>query len=117
MRVLPAIVFYSVIVLSANAQSDRDFSGIWRLNPSQSDIRDFSSPPARMLSLEQTAVTLTVSASMEPGVPSTTLICPLDGKAKKSKVNDSTWNVVAKWEGTALLLNIIVTGPADYSLL
>jgi hypothetical protein len=117
MRVSAVIFTYCLALQSAHAQADRDFAGIWRLNPSQSDIRDFSSPPARMLNLEQTAVSITVSASLEPGVPSTTLICPLDGSSRKNQLNDSTWNVVAKWEGTALLLNIIVSGSADYSLM
>jgi len=98
------------------AQSDRDFSGTWSLNQAASEIRDFSSPPARMLSVEQTGTTLSVHASMEPGVPSTLLVCPLDGSSHKNPVGDSIWNVASKWEGSSLLLNIIVSGPTNYSL-
>src|SRR5215212_9983633 len=101
--------FIGVCVFASGllAQSDRDFTGTWSLNQGASEIRDFSSPPARMLSVEQTAAALTVHASMEPGVPSNVLVCPLDGSSRKNPIGDSTWNVASKWEGSALLMNII----------
>lgn len=117
MRVSIAVFVCSIALQGVNAQQpDRDFSGTWHLNASQSDVRDFSSPPARILNVEQTDAVMTVSASLEPGVPSTTFICPLDGSSQKSQLNDSTWSVVSKWEGVALLMNVIVSGPANYSM-
>jgi hypothetical protein len=117
MRIRTSHFLLYAAVQCLNAQDSRDFSGIWQLNPARSQIRDFSSPPARMLNVEKSTVAVTVSASMEPGVPSSTFVCPLDGKPRKSQVNATTWNVVSKWEGDALLMNIIVSGPpAEYSL-
>ena len=106
----------SFLIAPASAQSSRDFSGTWTLVPEQSTIRDFSVPPARVLSVDQTAVALAVSASPEPGVAATRVVYPLDGTSQKSRAGESLWNTVSKWEGNALLMNIIVTGPQDYSL-
>lgn len=109
-----AMAFLSATVLFA--QADRDFSGVWRLDSGRSQVQDVSVPPARMLSVSQTKEALTVVVSPEPRAASSTVVCPLDGSSKKNPVGDSTWNVVSKWEGSALLMNVIVNGPVSYSL-
>jgi hypothetical protein len=114
MRIL--ILFCCAFLSSLRAQTVPDFSGTWSLNQARSDVRDFLAPPARMLNVEQSGAAMTVSASVEPGVPPTRLVCPIDGSSKKNQVGDSTWNVASKWEGPALLLNIIVSGPSNYSV-
>jgi hypothetical protein len=117
MRLCTGVCLLACIVPCLNAQDSRDFSGIWQLPPPKSEIRDFSSPPARILNVERSPATLTVSASMEPGVPPVTYEFPLDGKPRKSQVNETTWSAVSKWEGDALLVNIIISGsPGGYSL-
>ncbi len=116
MRTLLVAISASFVIASASAQSSRDFSGTWTLASDESAIRDFSVPPARVLNVDQTAGVLSVSASLEPGLPTTRLVYPLDGTSQKSRIGDSTWNAVSKWEGNALLMNIIVSGPQDYSL-
>lgn len=117
MRVFTALAVLLFAMQAVNAQSDRDLSGIWVLKPAQSDLRDTAIAPARVLNVGQTAAALSWSASAQPGAASTSVTVPLDGKSQKNPVGDSTWNVVAKWEGTALLLNIIVSGPANYSVM
>ena len=116
MRTLLVAIFASFLIASAAAQSSKDFSGTWTLASDESSIRDFSVPPARVLIVDQTAGALTITASLEPGLPTTRVVYPLDGTSQQSSVGDSTWNAVSKWEGSALLMNIIVSGPQDYSL-
>ncbi|MCU1329105.1 MAG: hypothetical protein JWN34_4475, partial [Bryobacterales bacterium] len=111
-----SILFCCAFLSVLRAQTVPDFSGTWSLNQARSDVRDFSAPPARMLNVEQSGALMTVIASVEPGVAPTRLVCPIDGSSKKNPVGDSTWNVASKWEGPALLLNIIVSGPSNYSL-
>jgi hypothetical protein len=90
-------------------------SGKWRLVRNRSDIRDLSVPPVRFLRLDQSATELSIAMS-EPEGDVGVLVCPLDGSSRKNLIGKATWNVVSKWEGRALLLNIIVTGPPDFSL-
>ncbi len=101
---------------TALAQAPANFSGSWNLVAAESAIRDFSVPPTRALKVEQTAEAVTVAATPEPGLPMNVMVCPLDGSSRKSRIGEATWNTVSKWEGTALLMNIIVSGPPDYSL-
>jgi hypothetical protein len=113
-------VFLTTSFLSlqvAIAQSDRGFSGTWKLNPSRSEIH-MTVPPDPYLKVEQTATTLTWSASIEEtGDVTTTFSYYLDGKPKKREVGDSTTNTVTKWEGAALLVNTIVSGPQNYTVM
>jgi hypothetical protein len=99
------------------AQSDRGFSGTWKLNPTRSEIR-MPVPPDPFLKVEQTATALTWSGSLqEGGEPTATWIYSLEGKAEKRQVGDSTTNTVTKWEGAALLVNTLVSGPQSYTVM
>lgn len=99
------------------AQADRGFSGTWKLNPARSEIR-LTVPPDPFLKVEQTATTLTWSASLrQEGDVTTTWSYSLDGKAEKRQVGDSSTNTVTKWEGAALLVNTIVSGPDNYTVM
>ena len=75
-------------------------------------------PPDPYLKVEQTDTTLTWSASIEKsGDVTTTFSYSLDGKPEKREVGDSTTNTVTKWEGAALLVNTIVSGPQNYTVM
>ena len=105
MRFLALIPFVFIL----NAQSaERDFSGSWRLNVAQSNIRETNPPPAT-IEVRQTADSLVVSKNAQQ------VNYPLNGKSAKSRVGDESLNSVTKWEGSALLVNTIVSGPTDYS--
>lgn len=101
---------------SASAQSNADFSGSWVLNEARSRIKDLPSAPARDLRVEQSAASLTVFASAGNGDQSTGVVYSLAGKSQKNQVSGAVWNTATKWEGEALLANIIVTGPQKYSM-
>jgi hypothetical protein len=95
---------------------DRDFTGEWQLNGPPGDIRDNSIIPSGFLHVEQAGATMTVKAAIEEGSPLVTLVYPLDNRTVKTRAGDSTVNIATKWEGAALLVNAIVSGPDDYSI-
>ena len=59
---------------------------------------------------------MTVSASLKEGQPSTTVVYPVAGGAEKSQTEGLTFSIATKWEGDALLANIIVGGQSEYSI-
>ncbi len=89
---------------------DRDFSGKWVLDPPASDIR----------SLGQVEYSLPVSESDAAMLCSTGQLgwsYALDGSETRTRVGDETWNSTAKWEGSALLVNTLVSGPPNYTVM
>ena len=113
-RVLPVLLLAQL----AAAQSDRDFSGLWKFNPARSELHGLPTPPDPILKIEQTGSMLTWSGSLEEGGPATaSWSYPLDGKPLKRQVGDSTTNTVIKWEGVALLVNTLVSGPENYTVM
>jgi hypothetical protein len=113
-------VFLTTSLLSlqvVTAQPDRGFSGTWKLNPTRSEIR-MPVPPDPFLKVEQTATALTWSGSLqEGGEPTATWRYSLAGQPEKRQVGDSTTNTVTKWEGAALLVNTLVSGPQSYTVM
>jgi hypothetical protein len=106
-----------VFAASARAQdTDRDFSGAWKLNPARSDVRTRLDIPSGYLRVTQNAATMTVSASAQEGDVSTTIVYPIGNKSERSKAGGLTFNIATKWEGRALLASVIVGGQADYVL-
>ena len=93
-----------------------DFSGAWRLNPAKSQIRSRFDLPSGFLRVTQNASIMTVSASLKEGQPSTTVVYPVAGGAEKSQTEGLTFSIATKWEGDALLANIIVGGQSEYSI-
>jgi hypothetical protein len=92
---------------------DRDFTGEWQLNAPSGDN---SVIPSGFLHVDQAGATMTVKAAVDEGSPLVTLSFPLDNRTVKNRVGDSTVSIATKWEGAALLVNAIVSGPEDYSI-
>lgn len=90
------------------ADSDRDFSGKWRLDTGSSRLQGLDIPAEPMLSIvqQETAIHCSSNASYA-----------LDGKETKYRVAGSTYSSAVKWEGNALLINTLVTGPLDYTVM
>ena len=90
------------------------FSGTWNLNPNKSEVRGMPDPPAAVLKVEESATVMKLSGMTEAsGTSGKTVNYPLDGSSLKS----GDWNVAAKWEGTALLVSTLVSGPQNYSIM
>ncbi|MDP9113902.1 MAG: hypothetical protein M3O20_09485 [Acidobacteriota bacterium] len=118
MRVFVLISGACLLTLpAAIAQSVQDFSGAWNLNPARSEIQSSVPPDAlfkvdALLKVEESAASLTWSAGA--AIPS---IYPLDGRTEKRHVGDSDFSTTTKWEGAALLVNTVASGPQNYSVM
>src|SRR3982751_866989 len=117
MRLFCPVLAISLLTgVNAMAQAD-GFSGIWKFNPSRSDVRSLPAPPDAFLKVEQSANALTVLASSQEGGPSVATTYPLDGSSIRRQVGDSSMNTATKWEGAALLTNTLVNGPQNYTVM
>ncbi|MFY9727826.1 MAG: hypothetical protein WAJ87_20190 [Bryobacteraceae bacterium] len=106
-----ALLIASSLTIPLRAsEPDRDFSGKWVLDPAASDIR----------SLGQ------VESSLEISQGDAGILCSagpvrwsyaLDGSETRKRVGDESWNSVVKWEGSALLVNTLVSGARDYTVM
>ncbi len=105
-----AAVFLCAAVLSG-AEPDRDFSGQWVLEPPSAAGRAVHPMPPESLSVSQTA------AAVECVSPASRWSYALDGSDRKELVGAETWTSVAKWEGEALLINTLVAGPENYTVM
>lgn len=98
------------------AQSARDFSGSWKLDPSRSSLKGMSVAAEPSFRVEQSASSLTIIAGSQDGGPATVSIYPLDGRSEKYQAGNLLKNSATKWEGDALLVNTIVSGPENFSI-
>jgi hypothetical protein len=118
MRGFAAVIALSVLpyCLIAQTPDDRDFSGEWLFIGTPANIRANSVLPAGYLRVQQSGTTMTVFAATEEGSPLVKYVVPLDKSAVKNRIGEYTVSIATKWEGAALLVNAIVSGPEDYSV-
>ena len=102
---------FLLTVQVSTGQFNQDFSGVWNLNPARSEMQS-SIPADAVLKVEQSPASVTWSASA-----STPASYPLDGRTEKRRVGDSDFSTTTKWEGAALLVNTIVSGPQNYTVM
>ncbi len=106
-----------LVVLAASAQSDPGFSGVWKLDRTRSEIRNLPASPDPFLKVEQSGTALTLRASAEENGASTNSVYPLDQRTEKRQVGNITTSTITKWEGSALLVNTLVSGPQNYTVM
>jgi hypothetical protein len=94
-------------VLSA-VDPDRDFSGRWILDASASNSRPLPGNPEQSLTIteEHGVIQCTGSSGAQWSYA-------LNGSERESKVGAEIWNSQVKWEGAALLINTLVSGPRN----
>lgn len=109
------VVFGSAVPLAA-IDADRDFSGRWFLDPQASNMRSLPALPDRILGVVQRDLELRCTATAEDGVE-TAWTFSADGKESKYALGQERRTTFAKWEGSALLITTLVSGPPDYSLM
>ena len=111
-----AVLFATLFLSIATAESN--FSGSWKLNTSLSEMRGLPAPPDMFLKVEQTATPRSrCPESPQESGPFLTPTYPLDGTPNKQKLDGSSFDTRTKWEGAALLANILVSGPQDYAVM
>lgn len=117
MRKISAFVVISAISAAIASAASDDFTGTWKLDPARSEIRSMPTPPDPFLRVEQSAASLTIYASVQENGPSTPVVYPLDHRSEKRQAGNASMNTVTKWEGDALLVNTLVSGPANYTVM
>src|ERR1700687_3947501 len=106
-----------LVVVAASAQFHPGYSGVWKLDPARSEIRNLPSPPDPFLKVEQSGTALTLRASAEENAAPTISVYPLDRRTEKRQVGNITTSTQTKWEGSALLVNTLVSGPQNYTVM
>ena len=90
---------------------ERDFSGKWLLDAEASNTR--------ALEASHVETSLTISQG-DAGILCSTGAAQwsyaLDGSETRKRIGQESRNSATKWEGAALLVNTLVSGPQDYSL-
>ncbi|MBZ5728260.1 MAG: TrbI/VirB10 family protein [Acidobacteriia bacterium] len=110
-----ALACCAVIPLRA-ADPGRDFSGKWVLDPQASNLRALSAQPDPFLEVTQDDDAIHCAATAADGAIWRWSYA-LDRSERKYHVRNETMNSVAKWEGAALLVNTLVSGPRDYTVM
>jgi len=116
-----AIVIVGFVVavpprLSA-ADRDRDFSGAWVLDEKQSDVRSLPVAPGSLLTVTQEASAIRCVESDRTGKTGASWTYRIDSTATKYQVGAERMSSLTKWEGSALLINTLVTGPQNYAVM
>lgn len=92
------------------ADPERDFSGKWVLDPIASSTREIGQAETS-LAISQSDVGILCSTG--PAQWS----YALDGSETRKSVGGESRNSIVKWEGSALLINTLVSGPRDYTVM
>lgn len=110
--------YFGVFLLFSSllAAGDPDFSGMWALNESESQIRRSQDTPWKRMLVEHkdTDVRCTPAEQPEPDAkkaPRMTMQFATNGKEIAHPIGDATGKSIAKWEGSALMINTIVSSP------
>jgi type IV secretion system protein VirB10 len=96
--------------------SDRDFSGDWVLDASASQTQSASGPvdPGFTVVERENAVECSAAG---PGGSVVKWSYALDRSETRYQIGGETRNSEAKWEGAALLVNTLVSGPQSYTVM
>jgi hypothetical protein len=98
-----AVISLTLITCLQATEPDRDFSGKWILNNPQSQERSLTCA-------QQESLLKCTTGPKE-------FTYDLNGAPTRYHFGDESRNSKVKWEGSALLINTIVSEPRDYSIL
>jgi len=108
---IAAVVAVVCAAVLSGADPDRDFSGRWILDPPSAEARALRPAPPESLVIIQTVET--VECESAAGKWS----YALDGGDHAQHMGAETWNSAVKWEGAALLINTLVSGAENYTVM
>jgi hypothetical protein len=110
------LLLFLVILVAAVSplraiDADRDFSGKWILERESGDSARLPlAPDSKLLILQKEAV-------IECSTEAAHWTYKLDGNDSRYQIGDSKMNTAVKWEGSALLINTLVSGKRDYTVM
>jgi hypothetical protein len=113
--VLVFLCLCAILVPSYAADLDRDFSGTWNLVPESSNLAALRNTGETQLIVMQDDAKLRCSRPDAAGT--VTWSYDLTGSESKYRIGQENRNSVIKWEGAALLVNTIASGPESYTVM
>ena len=81
-----------------------------------SSAQALPAPPEEMLTVAQQETTVRCTAPSADGA-AVQWSYRLDGTETRSRIGREARSSVAKWEGSALLTNTLISGPQDYTVM
>ncbi len=110
-----ALVFLAPLSHLLATDPNLDFSGKWILDSRASNTQALSMPQLHSLTCVQDS--LLKCSTTGPDGTAVDWTYDLNGTATRYSFGDESCNSKLKWEGAALIINTIVSGPRDYSTL
>jgi len=95
---------------------DRDFSGNWNFDPSGSNTRSIAAPPRHVLRVAAEERAIQISTALPDGSREQWRYAT-DGSETRYAAAGESRNSQVKWEGSALLVNTIVSSPRSYTVM
>lgn len=113
----PILIFVCCLGAWAATDADRDFSGAWVLDVrSSNNVEGISFPEDRSLTVAQQDNAIQCSA-IGVGGAAIHWSYALDRSETRYDIGAEKRNSATKWEGDALLINTLVIGPQDYTVM
>jgi hypothetical protein len=109
------LAFISVLSLAA-VEPERNFAGKWVLDEGSSKLQALPGEPERTLEVVQQDLAIRCTGTLLTGAQVKWSYL-LDGSETRYRAGDESRSSVVKWEGAALLVNTIVSGPRSYTMM
>jgi hypothetical protein len=115
MRTLACRALISLLLTSVAFAADPDFSGVWSLNDDRSEQGRLPDRPWKLMKVEHSNSEIRcvpVEASV-PTKPAGKMLMHFatTGKETSHPVGEGSGKSITKWEGSALLINTLVSTP------
>ena len=109
-------VFVGILFAVGLVAAAPDFSGIWSLDETRSELRRLPDQPWKRMKVDHVDVEVKCvpleSLSPEAKKANRTLMhFATNGKETSHPLGEATGKSIAKWEGSALMINTIVNSP------
>jgi hypothetical protein len=110
------LLTFAILVAPLSFAGDPDFSGIWALDESRSELRRTAVQPWKRMQVEHNNLEVRClpveQAVADPKKANRTVLqFATNGKETAHPIGEATGKSIAKWEGSALMINTIVNGP------
>src|ERR1051325_2419616 len=115
-RFLSLIILIGIITPLVAIDADRDFTGKWILDLERSNLRPWARQPDELFTITQGDATIQCSSTDANGAVSEWSLA-LNGAETRYKIRGESMNSIAKWEGAALLVNTLVSGARNYTIM
>jgi hypothetical protein len=115
MKRLLEAAFFAICAASLASAADPDFSGTWKLDHARSEIRRSLDRPWSLMKVDHKDTEIhcvpVEAGARTPNSGPLAMRFATNGKETTHPVGEASGKSVAKWEGSALMINTIVSSP------